>query len=181
MPRPPRDFEPHAIYHLTSHGVDDRPIFRDDVDRQLFATRLLRVALDHAWRLFAVCLMDTHHHLVVQSARISDGMKALNGGHSRAFNRRHGRRGALFESRFTDRLIQNDEHLEAAVQYVEWNPVSAGMVERPDDWPWSTHGSSPLRRLLLSVLPTPYERGTFPCPTGPIVYSTSQVRKGETR
>jgi REP element-mobilizing transposase RayT len=181
MPRQPREFEPGTPYHLTSHGVDDRPIFRDDVDRQLFATRRLRVALDHAWRLFAVCLMDTHHHLVLEGGGISDGMKALNGGHSQAFNPRHGRRGALFESRFTDRVIRDEEHLQAAVQYVEGNAFSAGMVDRPEDWPWSTHQTSPLRVVLEPVLPTSYERGTFPCRSGSIVCSTTAPPGGETR
>jgi|SRR5579871_2110160 len=174
MGRPPRNFELDAVYHLTSHGVDDRPIFRDDVDRQLFALRLLRIATRFEWVLFAACLMDTHHHLVLRGPEISSGMKALNGGHSQAFNARHGRRGALFESRFADRVIRGEEHLEAAVQYVEWNPVSAGIVDRPEDWPWSTHAGSPLRSLLAPVLPTPYERGTFPCRSGSIVCSTSE-------
>jgi putative transposase len=152
VPRPPRNFEPGAIYHLTSHGIDDRPIFRDDVDRQLFSLRLLRVATSSDWLLYAVCLMDTHHHLVVQGSDLSGGMKALNGGHSRAFNKRHGRRGALFESRFADRVIRGEEHLEAAVRYVEGNAVSAGIVDRLADWPWSTHQTSPLRELLKRCL-----------------------------
>jgi REP element-mobilizing transposase RayT len=181
MSRPRRDFAPDAIYHLTSHGIDDRPIFRDDVDRQLFALRLLRVATRCEWLLFAACLMDTHHHLILRGAEISAGMKTLNGGHSQAFNRRHGRRGALFESRFSDREIRGEDHLEAAVRYVEWNPVSAGIVGDVADWSWSTHEASPLRRLLASVLPTPYERGTFSCRSGSIVCSTLKARQGETR
>jgi REP element-mobilizing transposase RayT len=188
VPRPPRHFEPGSVYHLTSHGIDDRPIVRDDVDRQLFALRLLRVAVSHAWRLFAACLMDTHHHLVLQApgVRISDGMKLLNGGHSRAFNARHRRRGALFEARYRDREIRDDRHLEEAIRYVECNAVSAGVVDGVAEWPWSTHTASPFRALLRPcltshALPTPYERGTFPCRTGSIVCPTPEAPEGETR
>ena len=155
MPRPTRTFDSASIYHLTAHGVDDRPIFLDDIDRQSFALRLLRVAQRGRWLLFAVCLMDTHYHLVLQPrlGEVSDGMKILNGGHSRSFNARHGRRGALFESRYRDREIRDELHLETAVQYVEWNPVAAGIVEDAADWPWSTHPGSSLRTLLAPCLP----------------------------
>jgi len=65
MPRAARCLQPGAIYHLTTHGVDERPIFRDDLDRDRFVALLSRVQRRHDWRLYAVCLMDTHHHLVV--------------------------------------------------------------------------------------------------------------------
>ena len=119
MGRALREFEVNGIYHLTTHGIDDRPIFLDDVDRQSFALRLLRVGRRHAWRLWAGCLLDTHYHLVVQplSGDVSDAMKVLNGAHSRAFNQRHERRGALFESRYTNTPIRDEEHLAAAVAY----------------------------------------------------------------
>ena len=142
------------MYHLTSHGVDDRPIFLDDADRQLFAIRLRRVSVRWRWLIYAVCLMDTHYHLVLQPrlGKVGDGMKVLNGGHSRAFNERHGRRGALFESRYRDREIRDECHLERAVRYVEGNPVNAGVVDDPAEWPWSTYPGSPLRRLLAACL-----------------------------
>jgi REP element-mobilizing transposase RayT len=91
MGRPPRVFHPHGIYHLTSHGIDDRPIVRDDIDRQQFCMRFRRLALSEQWEVYAACLMDTHHHLLIGPTlgRVSDGMKLLNGGHSRAFNERH--------------------------------------------------------------------------------------------
>lgn len=154
MGRQPRDFRANSIYHLTSHGVDDRPIFVDDIDRQAFAIRLVRVARRHGWRIFAACLMDTHHHLVVEPTlgQVSDGMKVLNGAHSRAFNKRHERRGALFESRYEDREIRDEEHLANAIEYVEFNAVSAGMVKAVEDWPWSTHWKCPMRNTLVGCL-----------------------------
>ena len=116
MGRPPRDFDCEQAYHLTSHGIDDRPIFLDDVDRQAFALRLLRVARRHEWGIWSVCLMDTHYHLVVQPLRteMAAGMRVLNGAHSRFFNRRHERRGALFEARYSAEAIVDDDHLAAA-------------------------------------------------------------------
>ena len=133
MPRPPRNFELGCIYHLTMHGVDDNPIFRTDDDRQDFVLRLGRVVRKYGWGLYAYCLMDTHIHLLVEAGRISEGMRVLNGGYSRAFNERHGRRGALFESRYRDTPMRDDEHLANAMRYIEDNRVAAGLE---DDWVW---------------------------------------------
>jgi len=80
MGRNPRPFVPGGTYHLTAHGIDDRPIFVDDADRQSFALRLRRVAIRDRWLLHAVCLLGTHYHLVVQPSRdLSSGMRVLNG------------------------------------------------------------------------------------------------------
>ena len=94
--------------------------------------------------------MDTHYHLVFQPTlgRVEDAMRDLNGGYARAFNKRHGRRGALFEARYTDRMIRDERHLATTIRYVEFNPVSAGMVEDVEDWPWTTYGDSGLKRCL---------------------------------
>jgi putative transposase len=142
MARQPRSYEPGAIYHLTAHGIDERPIYRDDEDRQSFVVRLTRLARERRWRFLAICLMDTHYHVIIttRDGLIPPGMRELNGGHSRAFNARHARRGALFESRYRERLIRDDRHLLRAIRYVARNPVRAGMVSRPEDWPWSTYG-----------------------------------------
>jgi REP element-mobilizing transposase RayT len=130
MGRAPRPFIPGAIYHLTAHGTDDRAIFIDDVDRQSFALRLLRVAPREDWWFYAVCLLVTHYHLVVEPLRqVSSGMRVLNGARSRSFNARHHRRGALFESRYVDRIVRDEAHLANAITYVEYNAVSAGIVE----------------------------------------------------
>jgi hypothetical protein len=72
-------------------------------------------------------------------------MKLLNGGYSGAFNKRHGRRGALFESRYESWTIRDETHYQATVRYIEENPVAAGMVESLDEWIWTTgNEGSPL-------------------------------------
>jgi REP element-mobilizing transposase RayT len=154
MGRPPRVYHPDGIYHLTTHGIDDLPIFRDDIDRQEFCLRYRRVVLSEGWEVHAGCLMDTHHHLLIRPTlgRVSDGMKLLNGGYSRAFNLRHGRRGALFESRYRDWTIRDELHYRATVRYIEENPIAAGMVESLDEWIWTTGTTgSP---LLVSDTPS---------------------------
>ena len=150
MGRDPRAYDSNRVYHLTAHGIDDRPIFRTDLDFQDFALRLRRVGIREAWEWQAVCLMETHYHLVFRPTlgRVSAGMRDLNGAYARAFNKRHSRRGALFESRYTERTIRDERHLADTIRYVEFNPVSAGMVRDVEEWPWTTYGDSALKRCL---------------------------------
>lgn len=148
MGRAARNYDPDRIYHLTAHGVDDRAIYRDDIDRQEFCLRYRRVAASEGWVIYAGCLVDTHYHLLVgpTRGRISEGMRALNGGYSKAFNLRHGRRGALFESRYRDWLIRDEQHFANTVGYIEANAVTCGLATSLDDWLWTTAlENSPLR------------------------------------
>lgn len=114
----------------------------DDLDRHSFLQRVHRVVARYEWRVYALCLMSNHFHLVVSfdEPTLADGMRIISGGHARQFNARHGRRGPLFESRYSDTHIVAEDHLLACVRYVAQNPVTAGLVEEPQDWPWSTYG-----------------------------------------
>jgi hypothetical protein len=66
-------------------------------------------------------------------------MSVLNGAHARLFNRRHARRGPLFEARYFDEPVGRNAHFTSVIRYVALNPVEAGLVRRPQDWPWSTY------------------------------------------
>jgi REP element-mobilizing transposase RayT len=111
---------------------------------------LRRIGIREQWEWHAACLMSTHFHLVFRPmlGRVSEGMRDLNGAYARAFNKRHGRRGAVFESRYTERTIRDDAHLRETIRYVEFNPVTAGMVGEVEDWIWTTYGDAPLKRCL---------------------------------
>jgi hypothetical protein len=68
-------------------------------------------------------------------------MCELNGGFARWANIRHGRCDHLFGRRFGSREIVSESHLLEACRYVVLNPVRAGLVERPEDWIWSSYRS----------------------------------------
>jgi REP element-mobilizing transposase RayT len=140
--RAPRVHGADAVFHVTAHGVDDRPIFVDDVDRQSFVNRVGHIRNRLGWTVYGLCLMTTHFHLVVglSDANLDRGMMVVNGAHARLFNKRHERRGPVFERRYADRPVTRDAHLLQAIRYVALNPVRAGLVVRPQDWEWSTYG-----------------------------------------
>jgi putative transposase len=140
MPRRPRYLLPETGYfHLTTRSAGGIRIFRDTEDARLFLALLGRVVRVGRWAADAFCLMGTHYHLVCHGNRddISAAEHRLNGRYAQLFNERHGRRGHLFGDRYATRMIESEEHLEAAARYVLLNPVRAGLCRRPADWPWS--------------------------------------------
>jgi putative transposase len=139
MARPFRSDLPDGIYHVGTRGVADTFVFRDDVDRVTFLRLLADVAGRYAWRFYAYCLMSTHYHLIFRAKRedLSRGLHRLNGIYAHRFNARHRRHGHLFGDRFFAEVIEDDDYLFTACEYVLQNPVRAGLCTAPDDWPWS--------------------------------------------
>jgi REP-associated tyrosine transposase len=124
MPRRPRRRLPDGLFHVTCRGVGGVLIFLDDHDRRRFVLLLAQVCELWGWRVIAWCLLGTHYHLVVESKReqMSHAVHRLNGLYAQRFNRRHERRGHLFESRFSSWVIADEEHLNAAIAYVLETP-----------------------------------------------------------
>jgi putative transposase len=139
VPRALRSDLPDGIYHVTTRGVDGTAIVRDDDDRRMFLVRLADVVSRFDWLVHALCLMNTHYHVVIETTRVSlsNGVKRLNGLYAQAFNDRHGRSGHLFGDRFWASLVESEEHLHAACSYVVYNPVRAELCDNPEDWPCS--------------------------------------------
>ena len=139
MPRILRTTLPDGFFHVTARGVDRAPIVRDDDDRRLFLALLAGAVRRYPWTVDTFCLMDNHWHLVVGTLRpaLSAGVQWLNGVYGRAFNDRHERSGHVFGERFRCRVIESESQLGRTRRYVLANPVRAGLVEHPEDWPWS--------------------------------------------
>lgn len=154
MSRPIRIEYPDALYHVTARGDRSEDIFEDDADRYAFLNILDKVVEQFNWLCYAWCLMDNHYHLLIQTpdANLSKGMRQLNGVYTQTSNRRHGRVGHLFQGRFKAILVDSDTYLLELARYVVLNPVRAGMVRKPDKWPWSSYracmGMAPAQPFL---------------------------------
>ncbi|HET8797408.1 MAG TPA: transposase [Thermoanaerobaculia bacterium] len=124
-----------------SRGNDGIPIFHDEKDRMMFLELLGEEAVRCGWLVHDYVLMGNHYHLVIETPEctLSIGMHHLLTTYVRRFNRRHCRRGHLFGDRFKNVLVQQEEYGLTLSRYIALNPVRAGLVKRPENWPWSSY------------------------------------------
>ncbi|HYI10194.1 MAG TPA: transposase [Thermoanaerobaculia bacterium] len=141
MARPLRIEYPNALHHVTSRGNEQRDIFRTDKDRETFLRFLEKAVKRFGWSLSAWVLMSNHFHLVIQTPKpnLSRGMQWLNGKYAAWFNKTHHRSGHLFQGRFHGVLVEKEFYFERLIRYVVLNPVRANMVQRPEDYRWSSY------------------------------------------
>jgi REP element-mobilizing transposase RayT len=139
MPRRPRRLY-EGIYHLAARSSDTRYLFVCDDDREDFLERLAVVCGQFELALLSYVLMGSHYHalLRIPDARLSQALQRLHTEYSRWHNRRQGRSAHLFRAHAMTREIESDAQLVAACRYLALNPVEAGLVEDPLDWPWSS-------------------------------------------
>ena len=107
--------------------------------------------------------MSNHYHLVIETpeANLAEGMRQLNGVYTQRFNRRHGRVGHVFQRRYKAILVERDGYLLELARYVALNPVRAGMVDGPQDWPWSSFAATCAQAPLPDWLQTDWILGQF--------------------
>ncbi len=140
MARLPRSvFPAHGVWHVTTRGVERRPVYLDRDDGREFLTGLWRAVDRLELRALSLCLMPNHYHLVVEGGRdqLSRALHRVNGVYAARFNSKYRRSGHLWGDRFALWQLRDEAHLRATCLYVVRNPVRAGLCESAADWPWS--------------------------------------------
>ncbi|MEA2102553.1 MAG: helix-turn-helix domain-containing protein [Thermodesulfobacteriota bacterium] len=116
-------------------------LYIDEDDHLYFIDLLQKTAGMFNVRVAAYCLMLTHYHLLVQTpdANLSRFMRHLNGVYTQRYNVRHKCDGTLFRGRYKSILVDADSYLLQLVRYIHRNPLRAGLVEKLDQYTWSSH------------------------------------------
>jgi REP element-mobilizing transposase RayT len=125
------------------HATGSERYFVEHSDRIGWIRLLAKVLSVHGWTCLAFCQMSTHVHLVlsVPDRSLPLGMKQLNMAYSRDFNAQHDRLGQFVRRRYGSRRVTDGRDLLGTYAYVVLNPVTAGLVPRPEDWRWSSHAT----------------------------------------
>ena len=131
MPRQARLDAPGALHHIIIRGIEKRAIFRDDTDEERFLDRFGDVLSDTSTPCYAWALMSNHGHMLLKTGLvpIATVMRRLLTGYAQQFNRRHRRRGPLFDNRYRSILCEEDAYLLELVRYIHLNPIRAGIVK----------------------------------------------------
>jgi REP element-mobilizing transposase RayT len=140
VPRPLRLQAAGARYHITTHSNFGRVAFRHDFERAQFLALLDATVQRCGWSCHSYCLLSTHYHLVVVTPEpnIAIGMQYLNGRYAQWANWARNERGHIFEGRYYSVHVETDAHAAEVHRYIAMNPVRAGLVRDPEDWPWSS-------------------------------------------
>lgn len=170
MARQPRLTLPGSLHHILLRGNNRAPIFADAHDRDRMRQMLAERAQEERVALHAYLLMDNHLHLLVTPEgedSLARMMQAVGRRYVRAYNQRQGRSGTLWEGRYRSTVLQAEAWLLTCLTHLDLHPVRAGLVERPQDWAWSSYrhyaGIEPDRNLtphplLWSLGNTPFAR-----------------------
>ncbi len=142
MPRRARLALPGIPWHIIQRGNNRAPCFYADPDYRLYLDILREQAQKHDCRVHAYVLMTNHVHLLLTPERPqgpAQVMKHLGQRYVQYINRTYRRSGTLWEGRFRSCLAQREEYVLTCYRYIELNPVRAGIVEHPADYPWSSY------------------------------------------
>ena len=142
MPRRARLKVSGQPWHIWQRGVNRSRCFSGIADRKLYLELLSEFAPRHECQLHAYALMPNHVHLLLtpdNDHSASRMMKAVGERYVRAFNKRHKRTGTLWEGRFKSSIVESDRYLFTLYRYIEMNPVRAGLVAHPAQYPWSSY------------------------------------------
>jgi putative transposase len=161
MARLPRYIIPGQPQHVIQRGNNRQTIFAADADYQFFRDSLVEAAKKHGLAIHAYVWMTNHIHLLATpefSHSISKVFQSVGRRYVRYFNFAYRRSGTLWEGRYRATVVDSEHYLLTLMCYIELNPVRAGMVVHPGDYPWSSyrhhaHGESGLNADWL----TPHE------------------------
>jgi REP element-mobilizing transposase RayT len=142
MSRRPRLCAEGVVYHVTSRGVNKEKIFRAKCDYKKYLFILRECKNKFKFLFYCYALMPNHIHLVLETS--SDGtisriMQRLNTIYAVYINKKRKRVGHLFQGRFFSRIVEKDNYLLELSRYVHLNPIKAGLVNKPEDYVWSSY------------------------------------------
>jgi putative transposase len=134
------------VYHVLNRANGRRTLFNDDGDYAAFERVLAQACERVAMRLMAYCVMPNHWHLVVWPRHDGDLSRFMNWLTLTHTQRWHQHRhsvgeGHVYQGRFKSFPVETSEYLLTVCRYVERNPVRAGLVERAEQWRWSSAGT----------------------------------------
>jgi len=128
-------------HHITQRGNNRSRVFFDEEDRKVYLKILGHYSEEYGIEIWAYCLMDNHIHLLVVPRRedsLARGIGGTNLVYTQHINRKYGRSGRLWQSRFYSCVVDKERYLWAVAKYIEGNPLRVGLVDNAEGYRWSS-------------------------------------------
>ena len=153
MPRQLRFVVAGVAAHITQRGHNGADCFTRDSDYLIYLLHLRELSEKHGCAVHAYCLMTNHVHLLLTPSTetaCTNLMRDLGQRYVQYFNRRYDRIGTLWQGRYWANVVESTRYLLGCYRYIERNPVDAHMVDKPQDYRWSSvAGNTGLRADAL--------------------------------
>jgi REP element-mobilizing transposase RayT len=130
-----------AVYHVYNRCARGAEPFAKRKAAERFVDTLARARDRDGLTILAWCVLSNHYHLAVRTGAVPLGrtMGFVQQRFGQDFNRRTGTAGPLWQSRYKAKLVTGERYLMQLIAYVHLNPVAAGIVSDPAQYPFSGH------------------------------------------
>ena len=152
--------QPDSVYHIYNQGNNRQPIFKSHNDYLLFLNKVRRFVFPYC-DILAYCLMPNHFHFLVNTTdksiaeikqgslevtQLTNGFRLLLSQYALDFNKQHDRSGSLFRQKTKFKLMLDSHQPFICFQYIHQNPWKAGLVDKMEDWSFSSFRDYALMR-----------------------------------
>lgn len=139
-------FQPDQFYHIYNRGNNKRKLFFER-DNYLFFLKKVRKEINPFCEIFSYCLMPNHYHLLIMTSETAYALHPLarkigtvQSSYTQAINYRKKSTGSAFQQKAKAKLIENKwDHLFVCFNYIHQNPLAAGLVNKLEDWEFSSY------------------------------------------
>ena len=141
MARPYRLQGEGYFYHITSRGDGRKRIYISRYDYKKFLEYIMQAKEKYKFHLYAYVLMSNHYHLLLETTQpnLSKIMHYVNGAYTTYYNIKRKKSGHLFQGRYKSIVIDTDSYFKELSRYIHLNPVRAKLVNKPDEYEWSSY------------------------------------------
>ncbi|MCL2762973.1 MAG: transposase [Treponema sp.] len=132
-----RVFVEGTFYHVTSRTNNKIRVFENNLGRKIMVITLQDAKDKYHFRLANFCVMPTHIHLLIQPANgtnMSDIMHWIKIHSAKRWNFIHGSTDHMWGKRYFARMVKDPQEFEYVTNYIDQNPVVAGLVSEPAEW-----------------------------------------------
>ena len=124
-----------------NRGHNRAQVFDDDYDHEVFLTLLRRATNRFGVQVHGYALMKNHFHVQATPPNvtaIADSIGEVAQKYTGYYNRKHERIGSVWNGRYKSVLIEDEHQWLRCLKYIDLNPVRAHVVERPQDYRWTS-------------------------------------------
>jgi putative transposase len=141
MARPYRIEDENCLYHITNRGDGRRNIYQSESDHLKFLDYLLEAKEKYQFYVYAYVLMSNHYHLLIKTlqSNLSKIMHYINSSYTKYSNIKRNKVGHLFQGRYKSIVVDEDSYFLELTRYIHLNPVRAKIVEKPEEYKWSSY------------------------------------------